>query len=81
MKLIKPAAASLDKWAPVSPKPQYQYRDAYIAVLLIPQEKRILFAVSQDDNFSPLDKNVDESWKKTLKEEAQAFFATMTLGE
>jgi hypothetical protein len=72
---------SLDKWAPLGPKPQYQYRDAYVAVLLVPQEKRILFAVSQDDNFSPLDKNVDESWKKTLKEEAQAFFATMTLGE
>jgi hypothetical protein len=70
---------SLDKSAPLSPKPQYQYHDSYIAVLLVPQEKRILFAVSQDDNFFRFAKTDDESWKKSLETEVQAFFATMTV--
>ena len=49
---------SLNKSAPLGPKPQYQYRDIYIAVLLVPQQNRTLFAVSQDDNFGPDCRNV-----------------------
>jgi hypothetical protein len=37
--------------------------------------------VSQDDNFGPLRKTTDEEWKKSLKDEAQAFFATMTVSQ
>jgi hypothetical protein len=58
-----------------------QYRDTYIAVLPVPQENRTLFAVSQDDNFGPFRKTTDESWKKSLKDEVQAFFATMTVSQ
>ena len=70
---------SLNKSGLLGAKAQYQ--DIYIAVLLVPQEKRTLFAVSQDDNFGPLRKTTDEVWKKSLKDEVQAFFATMTLAQ
>jgi hypothetical protein len=70
---------SLDKSGLLGAKAQYQ--DIYIAVLLVPQENRTLFAVSQDDNFGPFRKTTDESWKKSLKDEVQAFFATMTVSQ
>lgn len=70
---------SLDKSGLLGAKAQYQ--DIYIAVLLVPQENRTLFAVSQDDNFGPLRKTTDEERKKSLKNEAQAFFATMTVSQ
>ena len=70
---------SLNKSAPLGSKAQY--RDSYIAVLLVPQENRTLFCVSQDDNLARLEKNADESWKKSLKDEVQAIFATMTVAQ
>jgi hypothetical protein len=72
---------SLDKSAPLTSKPQYQYHDSFIAVLLVPQENHTLCAVSQDDNFAHLSKNSDEPWKKSLKDEVQAFFATVTVAQ
>jgi hypothetical protein len=69
---------SLNKSGPLGSKAQY--RDCYIAVLMIPQENRTLFGVSQDDNLARLEKNAEGSWKKSLMDEVQPFFATMTVG-
>jgi hypothetical protein len=38
-------------------------------------------AVAQDDYLGLIRKVGDEAWKKSLKNEVQSFFATMTLGK
>jgi hypothetical protein len=79
LRLYSMKGGSLNKSGLLGAKAQYQ--DVYIAVLVVPQEKRTLFAVSQDDNFGSLRKTTDEVWKKSLKDEVQAFFATVTVAQ
>lgn len=69
---------SLDMIKHGADKPQFH--DSYVAVLLVPQEGRILFAVMQDDNWKFMKKISDDDWKMYIKDRVQAFFATMTLG-
>jgi hypothetical protein len=57
-----------------------EFHDSYIAVLLVPHEGRTLYAVAQDDYLGMIRKVGDDAWKKSLKDEVQSFFATMTLG-
>jgi hypothetical protein len=70
---------SLDMSGHMGEKPQFH--DSYIAVLLVPHEGRTLYAVAQDDCLGLIRKVGDEAWKKSLKDEVQSFFATMTLGK
>jgi hypothetical protein len=70
---------SLDMSGHMGEKPQFH--DSYIAVLLVPHEGRTLYAVAQDDYLGLIRKVGDEAWKKSLKNEVQSFFATMTLGK
>jgi hypothetical protein len=57
------------------------FNDSYIAVLLVPHEGRTLFALSQDDNLGLIEKIPADRWKKSLTDQVQSFFATMTLGK
>ena len=58
-----------------------QYHDSYIAVLLVPHDGRIVFTVSQDDYLGIIEKVGDDAWRKAVKDQVQAFLATMTLGK
>ncbi|MGB6430858.1 MAG: hypothetical protein WBF06_09735, partial [Candidatus Acidiferrales bacterium] len=55
--------------------------DSYIALLVVRQPGRILFVAAQDDYVGIIDKTADDAWKQALKAQAQALFATMTLGK
>ena len=58
-----------------------QYHDSYIAMLLVPHDGRIIVTMSQDDNLGIAEKVGDDAWRKALKDQVQAFLATMTLGK
>jgi hypothetical protein len=70
---------SLDETAHMGEKPAFH--DSYIAVLLVPQPGRTLMAVAQDDNWKGVRKESDEAWIKSLRDEVQSFFTTMTAAQ
>jgi hypothetical protein len=55
--------------------------DSYIAVIVVRQGTRVLFAAAQDDNIGHIENYSEEKWKQKLKDSVQKFFATMVVSE
>jgi hypothetical protein len=53
--------------------------DGFVAVLVVPQGTRLIFATEEDDFFGDAETHPTEEWQKHLKEGVQALLASMKL--